>query len=209
VPLAEWIFQQYGSKVLNIYYDKVKARPSFPRLSIIFEFKEDRSKFCDQKGDLYFFNEDKQKAIAAKFKELLESQKGNFINKIVARLKNIKYKTKDLLVTFTEYISPAKWAINSAISREEIQQLKEELNDPDIWEISRCFEYVTFFFYTDDQVAQAKSTDYIKHLAAKYFELLKNHDQFGYFQLDTFEIRVDSKENFDNNYESSWFYYYK
>ena len=68
---------------------------------------------------------------------------------------------------------------------------------------------MTFFFYTDEQVKQIKSTDYAKHLAAKYFEHLKKYDQFDYFQLDTFEVKTDSKENFDNNYESSWFYYYK
>src|SRR5688572_18912328 len=145
VPLAEWIFQQFGSKVLNIYYDKFKRGATIPRLTIIFEFKEDKVKFCDQRGSLYFFNTGKQDAIALKFEELLENQKkGGFVNNIVGRLKNIKYKTQNLLVIFSDFISPAKWEINLAISKQEIQQLKEELNDPSIWEISSFFPSVTF-----------------------------------------------------------------
>ena len=42
-----------------------------------------------------------------------------------------------------------------------------------------------------------------------YFELLKEYDEFEYFKQDSFLIYLDSKENFDNNYEGDWHYYYK
>jgi hypothetical protein len=43
----------------------------------------------------------------------------------------------------------------------------------------------------------------------KYFEILKEYDEFNYFNIEHFSIYLDSKENFDNNYESNWFYYYE
>ena len=48
-----------------------------------------------------------------------------------------------------------------------------------------------------------------KEWADKYFEILNVYDKFGYFKRDTFEIYLDSKENFDKNYTGSWWYYYK
>jgi hypothetical protein len=48
-----------------------------------------------------------------------------------------------------------------------------------------------------------------KEWADKYFEILNVYDKFGYFKRDTFEIDLDSKENFDKNYNGSWWYYYK
>jgi len=45
--------------------------------------------------------------------------------------------------------------------------------------------------------------------AKNYFQLLKQYDEFGYFKEDDFFIYLNSKENFDTNYESNWYYYYK
>ena len=42
-----------------------------------------------------------------------------------------------------------------------------------------------------------------------YFKLLEPYDEFSYFKQDQFKIGLDSKENFDQNYQSNWQYYYK
>ena len=44
-------------------------------------------------------------------------------------------------------------------------------------------------------------------LTEKYFNLLKDYDEFNYFERDSFMIYFDSKENFDKNFKSNWFYY--
>lgn len=41
------------------------------------------------------------------------------------------------------------------------------------------------------------------------FDILKQYDIFKYFERRTFKISLDSKENFDKNYQSNWYYYYK
>jgi hypothetical protein len=64
-------------------------------------------------------------------------------------------------------------------------------------------------FYTDAQAnayaAEGKREEY----ARKYFEMLKPYDEFGYLSEDTFVVHFDSKQNFDENYQSNWYYYYK
>ena len=42
-----------------------------------------------------------------------------------------------------------------------------------------------------------------------YFEILRPYDEFDYLSGDDFAVNFDSKQNFDENYESNWYYYYK
>lgn len=46
-------------------------------------------------------------------------------------------------------------------------------------------------------------------LSRAYFELLKPYDEFDYFDEETFATYLGSKENFDTNYDSNWYFYYK
>ena len=96
-----------------------------------------------------------------------------------------------------------------SISRNKVDELKGSLNSPNLWEISRGFGGVTFFLYTDQQVKNYKESKMIKEWSDKFFSLLEPYNEFGYFKRKEFLISLDSKENFDNNYESNWFYYYK
>ncbi|EMI24347.1 hypothetical protein RESH_05068 [Rhodopirellula europaea SH398] len=108
---------------------------------------------------------------------------------------------------FSAFAPIAKEEADGLIPELEIKALKKRIANPDLWEISRCFGHVTFFFFTDEQVKkhEGKKDEY----AAMYFELLKPHDEFGYLKRIQFKINFDSKQNFDNNFESNWYYYYK
>lgn len=195
--LADWINNNYAAKVLNIYYDKTTGayKKVFPRLFIIFEHQTDEMKFKD---DLWTFNSEKQKIIAEKFKELVNNDKID-----------AKFHTKDLLVIFDSFEPVARTEANERISQWEIEKLKTDINNPHIWEISNFSAGATFFFYTNQQVEENENNGYKIILAEKYFQLLKKYDEFNYFSRDQFTISLDSKENFDNKYQSSWFYYYR
>ena len=41
-----------------------------------------------------------------------------------------------------------------------------------------------------------------------YLDLLNRYDEFGFFTKENFHVEIDSKENFDNNFNSNWYYYY-
>ena len=90
-----------------------------------------------------------------------------------------------------------------------MEALKARIGNPHIWEISRCFGYVTFFFFSDDQVRRYEEEGKRGIYARMYFELLKPHDEFDYLRESDFNVKFDSKQNFDDNYRGNWLYYYK
>jgi hypothetical protein len=191
--LADWVYNEYNTTVLNIYYDEIiVANNPRPRLNIIFEDRDDELKFRD--GFLGNFLSDKQEAIAAKFAKLV--------------IASPKYTTKNLLIIFSSFKPIAKDEANEAIPQSELDNLKTTFNNPAIWEISRFGSRVTIFFLTQDQADAARTSGYIDVLANKYFNQLKRYDEFDYFDKQTFSISVDSKESFEKNYQSNWYYYY-
>jgi hypothetical protein len=207
--LADWIDNEFDVKTINIIYDTIDNGQR-PRLQICFEFERERSKFTNrEKGR---FDIDKQKAIADKFKEtLLDNdiiQKKSFIdffrNSTVS-----KYMTEDMWVIYGAFEPIARIEANESIPQSKIQALKTNLSNVDVWEISRAFSGVTFFLFTDTQVKQYENTSITKDWTNKYFDILEQYNEFGYFKRENFSIYLDSKENFDKNYESNWFYYYK
>jgi hypothetical protein len=202
--LAEWINNKFEVKVINIYYDLINTQ-NRPRLNIIFEFPNDEIKFRTQPYGNY--DSGKQKAIADKFKELIEliniSNKGIFNDPVQ------KYKTDNLWIIFSSFEPIAKIEANELIPHEKINELKIKINSKELWEISRCFSSTTFFFYTDKQVRENTSNGMSQILTVEYYNLLKAYDEFDYIKIEYYSVYLDSKENFDNNYESNWYYYYK
>ncbi len=209
-PLADWIDKNYKVNVLNIFYDITTGayNKPFPRLNIIFENKEDELQF---KNGFWNFNPDRQKAVSIKFDELVNRKTKEQAIPFWSFTKNkqYKYETQGLLVIFSSFKPIARDETNEGIQEIEIDNLINEINNPDIWKLVRFAAGATFFFYTDKQADNAKATGYTQQLADKYFDLLKKHDKFNYFERKTFSISVDSKENFDNKYEGNWYYYFK
>jgi hypothetical protein len=76
-----------------------------------------------------------------------------------------------------------------------------------LWTIHRCFGRVVFLFFTDEQAQAHAKGGLLEAYADLYFEVLQRHDEFRYVRRDRFGIEFDSKENFDKNYRSNWFFY--
>lgn len=205
--LAHWIEKQFNVSVLNIYYDLIEFNNK-PRLNIICEYSRDEEKFKEG----WAYDADKQKIIADKFREILK-QKDTGSNKCLTSVSNEnlseKYDTKDIWVIFNSFERIAKQEINESIPQEELMGLKQKINNKNLWEISRCFSGTTFFFYTDEQVKEIDKNGMAEYLTDEYFKLLKIYDEFDYFRREDYSVYFDSKENFDNNYQSNWYYYYK
>ncbi len=190
--LAQWIQSTWNVTVLNVIYDRANSLHA-PRLQVILEHKTHTQKFC--RGASY--DKNKQSAIAEKFLEIIEKDD------------KLDYDVDGLFVVFSAFAPLAREEADSQISDEEIQSLKARIGNSDIWEISRCFGHVTIFFYTDAQVKRYESEGKKMEYAGIYYEILKPYDEFGYIHKKDFKIAFDSKQNFDENYESSWFYYYR
>ena len=207
--LADFIDQTFNVTTINIIYDTIDKEKR-PRLNICFEFESEKRIFYTDSGN--GFNSKKQKIIAEKFRTIMKERK-NVENEgffgFLTKSKYEKYKTNNIWIVFSAFEPIARIEANENISQDKVNQLKKEIDNKDIWEISRCFSGTTFFLYTDQQIKEYEQSDARKLWAEKYFDLLEPHNEFGYFKRDKFNIYLDSKENFDNNYESNWYYYYK
>ncbi|HOD09148.1 MAG TPA: hypothetical protein PKH91_00240 [Flavobacterium sp.] len=208
--LADFIDQTFGVKTINIIYDTF-GKEKQPRLNICFEFEREKQSFNDDKGNFNFDNK-KQKVIVNKFKQTLEEQK--IIEKkgffgFFAKTKNEKYKTDNVWVCYSAFEPIARHEAIDNIPESKVIQLKKELDNKYLWEISKAFGGTTFFLHTDEQVKLYENSETRKVWANKYFDILEQYNEFGYFKREMFNIYLDSKENFDRNYESNWYYYYK
>lgn len=208
--LADFIDQTFGVKTINIIYDTFGVDKR-PRLNICFEFGREQQVF-NENNAAFNFDSKKQQLIARKFKETLKEQDlggKNGIWSIFTNSDNDKYNTRNVFVCYSAFEPIARIEAYEKIQEQDVARLKKELRNQDLWTISRAFGEPTFFLYTDEQVQHYENSDMKKEWANKYFDLLVPNDEFRYFTREKFNICLDSRENFDTNYSSNWFYYYR
>ncbi|CAM3103625.1 hypothetical protein [Flavobacterium frigoris] len=190
--LANWIEIRFGVKPLNIVYDILEHNKR-PRLQVIFEKYNDIVSFKAENG--LFPNSERQSIVENAFRNLIRNDK--------------KYFTDNLYVIFNSFEPIAKEEANSKINNLKLDKLKEDLKSEEIWEIRKNFNSGIFFFYTDEALNKNNNIETKQKFKNEYFQLIKECDEFGYLDEVNFSIKLDSKENFDNNYQSNWFYYHK
>ncbi|WPO77073.1 hypothetical protein [Flavobacterium sp. KACC 22761] len=209
VPLAEWIDKTYEVKTINIIYDTLDNKT--PRIQICFEFEKEKSKFLTQ--GISYFDKTKQKAIGEKFAEIINQQglskSNNLISKILNSNNNGIYLTDNVFVVYGAFEPIAKIEATYKIKKEQTDKFINSFHNKDIWTISIGFTIPTFFMFTDEKVKEYDRSEIKKMWADKYYEFVKPFDEFNYFNRNDIQVFIDSKENFDKNYESNWYYYYK
>jgi hypothetical protein len=188
--LASWIEESHAAKVLNVRYDRPELL-NRPRLSVIFEREESRIQFMDGAN----FKREKQAAVAEKFRE------------IVAASPSLAFDTDHLLVIFQSFEPVARTEANWNIERSELDEIRSNLAHLSLWEIWPSWDSVTFFFQTDAELKSSAENGAQRSCRAAYGELMRPLDEFGYLRERPIEVRFNSKENLDRNYEGSLFLY--
>jgi hypothetical protein len=191
--IAEWIAAEYRVRVLNVVFDA--ATYDRPRLIVIADTQGDALKF--QNSSLGDYDKIVQKRVQERFETILAEQDDH------------RFNIDGLFVVFAAFERVARIEANESVTKNDMDQLKAKLNNNDLWEISRLFDTVTFFFYTDAQVKHYEAAGLRDAYAGEYARLVQPHDEFGYLRRRGVLAYFDSKENFDTNYESNWYYYYK
>lgn len=205
--IAKWISEKYDVNVIDIQQEFM-SHNNMVRVSIHLETSEDELKFHESNDWWSNFDSQKQSEIAKKIvgnPNLIKVAFDKTFGKVLKR----KPKTNDIFVSFSAFKPVAMEEANTRIPEQKITELKDSFNIPEIWTISRCFESVTLFVYKDEQKEKIKNSAEFELIENKYFELLKKYDEFNYWKRENFRIGIDSKQNFDDNYESNWYYYYK
>lgn len=190
--LATWIAESYGVPVLNLVY-KSSTPVGKPSLKLILEHEQEAAQF--RKG--LTVDPHKRSAIEGKLSEI-QTRTG---------CKDIR--SHGLLVVASAFAPLALEEADECIQESEIDALLGTIDNPDIWQISRNFGVATFFFYTSKQVRQYERMGKRREYSDLYSELVATYDEFGYLRRSEYEVKFDSKENFDKNYQGNWFYYYR
>ena len=145
-PLMEWIDKTFKVKTINIYYDTID-RGTKPRLGIYFETRTESSSFHEN-GEFTNYDSKKQKRIAEKFKQLMKEQnllkEGNFFFNFFRNKKTGIYSAENILIYTSAFKPIAKIEANESIPENNIRNLRDELSNRDLWEISRGFSETTF-----------------------------------------------------------------
>lgn len=195
--LMDWIYETYGVRPLNVYYNYEEGNhPAF--IEIVFEFEEDMQPFTTaeylrfekdyEKSEEFLNDQIKKEAIADKYDYLIDP----------------KYTLMPMRVMYSAFEPIAKEEAQANISFEDLEKLRSEIGDKDIWKI---INPGIFFFNTQEQMKRNDNEDTKNYLKGKYFDLLKKYDEFDYFKRESLSIKLDSKDNFYKNYQSNWQYY--
>ena len=206
--LADWISKKYQVKVLNIN-DKLMDNQDKIRVGIAVETYTDYLKFKEDDERWSNYDSTIQDEIAEKYIELntdiLKIQSDIKLLGMFAKQENPKIK--DIFVATSAFEPIAKEEANSKIPDQRIKELISDIKSSEIWTIARCFGKSTLFVFTDKQKSDFKTSDICKDIENSYFVLLKEYEEFNYWKREDFVLEIDSKQNFDDNYKSSWFYY--
>ena len=131
-----------------------------------------------------------------------------FVKNKLCNSQSKKHKAENIWIVIRSFERSAKEETRWAISKSEVEALQSELNIEELWKIYPEKNYnATFFLFTNKQVQDFLENGMKEYFIKKYFEIIKRHDEFGYFQKDDFSIELESKENFETNYENNWFKY--
>jgi hypothetical protein len=209
VPLAEWIDKTFDVRTINIVYDTLDNKT--PRIQICFEYEKEKNKFLTH--DISYFDKSKQKVIGQKFSEIIKQQglskNNSSISNIFGLNKNGIYLTENVFVIYGAFEPVAKLEATYKITQKQTEEFIKSFDNKDIWTISIGFTIPTFFMFTDEKVKEYDKPEIKSAWADKYYDFVKPFDEFNYFKRTDIQVYLDSKENFDKNYESNWYYYYK
>jgi hypothetical protein len=180
--LAQWIDEKYQVKTLDISMDLESQN-----LEIMLDYQHDIEKFKLKNG--YDFSERIKSAIIKKY---LEQSNESFAN---------------LYVSFHAFEPLAKEVANHKVSLKTIENLKNQYENQ-LWEIRKFGEYVSFFFYTNASLNEAKANGLTTEIKQKNFDELKKQDEFNYFTFANFNAVFNSKQDFDTKHDGNWRSYY-
>jgi hypothetical protein len=215
VKLIDWAKKEFDLNV--IYIDlKIEKKDNKPRLHLILENQKDYNKILINTG----YNPKIQNKISEKFEELLKIEHQKVENKteesIVEKLllkiglkSNLRQNFENIWVCYSVFLTVYATEISTEFTKEKIDELLKKYKKNNVWEIHMSSFYITIFLEKENQIEESRQNPLFKKLKEEYFEIVKEKDEFGLFKKEIINLTFDSKENFDKNYDSSWFYYYK
>ena len=191
IELSDWLAKMYSVKVLNFELGKLIGSPNRYRLYIIIENTEDHQKMHVSNFEP---NKEYQNQIAREF--LILAAKHRFAT---------EEQLRDLFVIYNDFSEEAKTEANwKAIDRFKwVAKFKYRA----VWKVISMFSSTVVFYYSDSDIVPNEQKGLSEKIVNDYYSVLKKYDDLNYFTRENIQVKFDSKENVDKNYEGSLFYY--
>jgi hypothetical protein len=195
--LRRWLNENYKVNVLHVVYDLIDLGPheGRPRLNIILETAEHYAKLHK---DPFSPKPHIKKAISKRFAKI-----------VAASSCDHNYDTANVHVTFDDFSDEAMGQAVTRFQENDKHRLLKEFAPDNVWDISGFSKSVVVFYLTNEDMQSASRNGTNDRIKQRCYELVKQYDEFDYFELETFPITFDSKQNLDENYQGSMFYYFR
>ncbi|MCX7656793.1 MAG: hypothetical protein N2Z76_09745, partial [Treponemataceae bacterium] len=128
-----------------------------------------------------------------------------FLKLYPKKIKNIE----GAFIIFDNFENTAIYEAISAVKKDELEEIKKSVDKDCFWLIDNTMGFFVVFTNTEKEREEINTSDACKIIKEKLFNLVKLYDEFNYITPDNLKIEFDSKENFEKNYQGSWFYYYR
>lgn len=187
--LAAAVEAAWDVRVVNVVHDQtVDGRP---RLQVIVWEEDEVARFRDGAG----FDREAQAAIVDRFKSLS------------GWASRLRYPTGGLFAVVSAFAPVARAEALAHVTEADLEASVRGTGLPALWGVSRCFEGVVVFVYTDAQ--RAAAADWRDACAAAVLDVAGPHDPFGVLTPERLRLSFDSKETFDRDFDGSWFAYWR
>ena len=202
---------KYGISPLAVFVDTTGRRQGQDnklRLTVVLERSDQRRAFLTAP---YLVDKRKQKAVATLFTQSLREEDLRAMLRRPSGEQHAAVRADEIFVDFADFEHVAKQEVHDlATTSPGLDEFTASLGIADqFWCTQRLFGPPIVFVYTDEQARALKASGLPAAWADTYFEIAKRHDDFGYLTRAEIAIQIDSKENFDANYSSNWYYYFK
>ncbi|MCR5316616.1 MAG: hypothetical protein K6E22_00165 [Treponema sp.] len=194
--LKDYISKEFLVDVANICVDVCKTyKRKDNRIQIILKTNKDCEKFINHQyknGVLNFFDTENNKKI---YDEIMTNHKDI-----------IKFPDLKTFIVYSSFEQLAVEELYNSIPSKVIKELKKECGE-EIWEVKNFLSLICIMCYKNNQINLCKDK-YKSKIQKTIYQELKKNDFYDFItDYNQINIKFDSKENFDANYEGSFLLY--
>lgn len=193
--------QVYGVAPLWLGLDQFRRQAGdapIPRLEVVLERTAQASRF----GIGPYFDPAKQREVA----RLLTDSVG--ADELAALFDMLRVEADRIHVVLADFERVAKTEAHLQVTDGELAVFEAALGLGEaLWCVRRPMGPPIVFVHTQSQAAALADSQTRRRWAEAYFALVQRHDEFGYLTQADIAIQVDSRENFEANYDGNWAYY--
>lgn len=198
IELSDWFLSTFAVRILNIHFTKptlIKSNKYV--LSIIFESSHDYQKMYHEPYH-----------IPPRIEEYVAQIKEEFRQLALKYQYATESQLASMFINYYDFAQETKTDINHKAIRELIIQIKEKYGM--VWNISSAGDSgPVVFYYSDKDITENMTNGISKMIAEDCFLILKKYDELDFLTRENMDIKFDSKEHVDLNFQGSLFYYFK